>query len=224
MRKLLVATVFAGLVAVASAGCGQSVDAVRAEALSRVAGMLYLDDPRAVRESLEDATTTEEIEKLVGKAVREDQERAEAYWSCAGKAPDALSGSEWAVDARRGDLDVDKVVLRLEEGGVAELVTVDSITLFKSSSPPPPTKMDSWLVENAGKVTGWSSDAAELVASRTLVDGTPPSFSPINKSCHVKFTLTLTTSEGESQFPSTLELSSHHSLIIDGKGTSQKEG
>ncbi|MDO5066345.1 MAG: hypothetical protein Q4D96_03590 [Propionibacteriaceae bacterium] len=226
MRKLLVTTVFAALVVVGAVGCGQSVDEARAEAAARVAQMLYLEDLEAVQAGLEDAATVEEVRKLAEKAEKEDQERGEAYWSCAAKAVQALPGTAWEADAWHDDGSWDVVVLHLKVDATATLERTASHLPFGSSSSPtaPPSEMDTWLSENAEKVSGWSSDVADRVASRSVLDGQPPHFSVVNKSCTVQFMLTLVTATGAVQFPAKLEIHAHLNLVVNGKDTSRKEG
>lgn len=225
MRNLLLNTAVAGLLAVTVVGCGQSLDAARAEAASHVAEMLYLEDPDAVQAELRDATTVEEIRKLVAAAAQNDRERGDVYWECVDQASRSLPGSAWDTQAWHVDGSWDDVSLTLSDGGGAVLER-------RGSHPPaaqsmrPPTQMDTWLVENAESVTGWGSDLADRVASRSVLDGKPPMFSPINKSCWVQFVLTLSTPEEESTFTARLNYSPRTdgtlSLIVDGKTLSEK--
>lgn len=226
MRKMLVNAVLAGLVAVGGVGCGQSLEAARADAESKVAGMLYLDDPTAVRSKLAAASTTKEIQQVVEAAAKEDQERAEAYWTCAETAAKALPGTSWEANIWHEDGSMETLQLALKPGEAAQVTPVRSRMtpgpMWRPSSQPTTTKAV-WIAENASQLTGWSSDLPDLVASRTLADRQPPVFSPINKSCDVQFKLTLVTSSGSAQFSAKLMFSGTSTLILDGQNMLEKK-
>ena len=217
MRKftglLLAATAVAGLVS-----CGASVEQVRKDAAERLDGMVFIDDEGKdqVRSKLEAAKSVDEVTSVIEAAAVEDQAAADKYWPCAEQAVAKLtSGVTWT--AASSTTDGSKLVwaaLALRPDGVASMEVTDKGANVAHE----PLKGAVWIEKLAGKVTGWSSDATELLAKRRVIGEKKPRFDGPG-SCEFQFNLTLTTSAATDPVRVRMEYyktSYQPGLIIDG--------
>lgn len=223
MKKLLCSGV--AVLAIGLAGCGTSVSQVRQEALERLDGMVYADQAKFRRE-LEVADSKEKVEALIEAAERDNQKTADKYWSCAAHAAEALEGSTvWTSSATSPDgQESISVQLQLNADGTASLVELHrSVNTFRATLTP--SAGDAWVTDRIGTVTGWSSNAKELVSNRQWIGDFMPSVSG-PKACSLPFTLSVTTTNGATeQQKATVEIGKNPRLFLaDGKGfVSEKE-
>ena len=105
--RTLTATLLALLLLLA--GCAEpqqarDVETTRADALTELAGMQYVDEPYRIEQGLEQAQTTSEIDNLLRLAESSNAERREAFWGCAARGVGILPGA-WSTIAIVGDGD-----------------------------------------------------------------------------------------------------------------------
>lgn len=217
MKKILCGSV--AVLAISLAGCGTSVSQVRQEALERLDGMVYADQAKFRRE-LEVADSKEKVEALIEAAERDNQKTADKYWSCAAHAAEALEGSTvWTSSATSPDgQESISVQLQLNADGTASLVELHrSVNTLRATLTP--SAGDAWVTDRIGTVTGWSSNAKELVSNRQWIGDFTPSVSG-PKACSLPFTLSVTTTnDATEQQKATVEIGKNPGLFLaDGKG------
>ena len=180
--------------------------------------MVYADQAKFRRE-LEVADSKEKVEALIEAAERDNQKTADKYWSCAAHAAEALEGSTvWTSSATSPDgQESISVQLQLNADGTASLVELHrSVNTLRATLTP--SAGDAWVTDRIGTVTGWSSNAKELVSSRQWIGDSIPSVSG-PKACSLPFTLSVTTNGTTEQQKATVEIGKNPGLLLaDGKG------
>lgn len=191
MRKVA-GVVVAAVLGVAACG-GPSMDQVRSDALSRVDGMLFFDRKDELRSQLEAATSPDQVTSLIEAAAREDSEEADKYWECAGHAAESLKGGRWeAITTSSDGGEIVTVALTFEASGDASLTEVHRF--HQNGGSTDVAASAGWVASHVGKITQWSSDAADLVAQRSWVGGDRPRYSS-SHSCNFHFNLKINDSE-----------------------------
>ena len=188
--RTLTATLLAMLMLVGCTGPERprDVEATRADALAQVAEMQYVDDPYRIRQDLERAQTTVEIDNLLRLAQASDDERKEAFWGCAARGVGLLPGA-WATIAIADDGDrFNEYTVTLDVAGTAALVVTGGAEVV--GAPAPVDDAARWLEASVGKVTGWSADLDDVISDQRLPDGVRASMSG-RTVCSVPFTLTI---------------------------------
>lgn len=237
MRRLMsgIASVVVG--SVLMAGCGSagqpqveqsrpSVEQSREDAYRRLEGLIFADQPK-VRRQIAEATTPEGVAAAMSAAEADDQESGVRYWGCAAKAAALLEdsgGSTWwggSVAANGKEL-VD-VELRLSGDGAAELRELRRPEMMGAGEVTPDPG-DVWVTGHVGLVSGWSSNASQLVAERRWVgDQGTPSFAGA-AACELPFTLTLVTGEGPQELSAKIKLSANDPILfISGLGLTHRK-
>ena len=189
--RTLTATLLALLLLLA--GCAEperarDVETTRADALTELAGMQFVDEPYRIEQGLEQAQTTSEIDNLLRLAESSNAERMEAFWGCAARGVGIMPGA-WSTIAIVGDGEkFNEYRLTLEVAGTAELVVTGGAEVV--GEPAPVDDAARWLEAAAGKVTGWSADLDAVITGRSLPDGVRGSMSG-KTVCTIPFTLTI---------------------------------
>lgn len=197
--KTPLAVVAVVAVTVGLSGCGRDVDQVREEALKEASTMVYVKDLGEVTDQLQHAVDPEVIDNVMRLAREENQARAEEYWRCVSPAPSMFPNPFW--QSLIGTEDFEIVQLELNADGSASLEQVATAEMVADFEQEP---AQLWMLERVGKVTSWSADVDDVVASRTLVNPNKPVTLWGSGECAVEFTMTLGVDGGEEQVPARL--------------------
>ena len=175
------------------AGCAEpqrarDVETIRADALTELAGMQFVDEPYRISQGLEQAQSASEIDTLLQLAESSNDERREAFWGCATRGVGILPGA-WSTIAIVGDgAQFNEYRLTLDMAGTAGLVVAGGAEVV--GDPAPVDDAARWLEDAVGKVTGWSADLDAVITDQELPAGVRASMSG-KTVCTIPFTLTV---------------------------------
>lgn len=201
--KKFVAAVTTSVVCAGVIGCSDGVGQARDEALSRLDGMVWLEDPTTTKSRVEKATNKEQISELISQAQAENDEREGTYWSCASAATEYVPG-KWTLKSSTTD-GMTSIAFHFDlvDGGTVNFVKIGQWSA--TAGRPVVMPGAEWLAAHEGKVTGWSGDLPEVISSKKTLKPASELYETVGF-CKVAFNLSLTTTEGVENAVGVLKL------------------